>query len=605
MSTLEYLDDDGTVTNFTYVPWTVIHTWLSELNGNPHVTKGLAKGVNRGKVLEELEARRKGSEKSMVGGALRFVGRDRGYGRDWREQENPQGYTHLEELLIYQPKDWRKQAREYLFSFKCELGRTSQNEQGRTILKQVGLENLSIFLKNPILVVLFHPEIERTSRYEPLNFLLAYGACDPMPALKADMDDGQRCALQEEISPLDYFLEFQNYVVGYKLDGLRKIGKDNDCRRLCLIKELDYSDIIGQRLAKQRIRQAMVKHVWNRGPKGHQICSNRQPLSMIFAGPSGNGKTELALWLAKLMNKPSDDEYFIKVDCGKVSDDKELFGMSGPYQGASEGSALNNFVLRLSCEPDAMGIVLLDEIEKASQGVIHGLYQVIDKGEWTNKQLGRGMQTETIPCHNLVFIMTTNACDDDIQAYTTKHQEIYVLDGEDFEDLGDELEGRLRNVLRYSSPFTDAFIARVGIIVPFLPMATGDPEVQHPLVGESMTVAKLLIERQQDKHSSSTTAKVHQLISAKTKHRMARIIVKDSIPEAGVRSIQRLVEAKMGDRMVHTMLLEKGGIQEGSRVEYYAKEEDKKIDFRAKLGGVDQEESESDDDESDNEDAYA
>jgi ATP-dependent Clp protease ATP-binding subunit ClpA len=40
--------------------------------------------------------------------------------------------------------------------------------------------------------------------------------------------------------------------------------------------------------------------------------------------------------------------------------------MAGAYQGASEGSALlNNFVL--------LGIVLLDEIEKADQEIIHGL----------------------------------------------------------------------------------------------------------------------------------------------------------------------------------------------------------------------------------------
>lgn len=328
---------------------------------------------------------------------------------------------------------------------------------------------------------------------------------------------------------------------------------------------------------------------------------------MIFAGPSGNGKTELAMWLAKLMNKPADLEYFIKVDCGKLSDASELFGMSGAYQGAKEGSVLNNFVLRMSSEPDAIGIVLLDEIEKASQGVIHGLYQVIDKGEWTNKRLGRGLQTETIACRNLIFVMTTNARDAHIESYASTHEEMYTAVGEELEDLGDELEGRLRNVLRYHHPFTDAIIGRIGRIVPFLQMARGDPELQHSLLGEAMTVAKLLIERQQDKYSCSTTAQVHQLVSAKTKHRMARIIVKDAIPEAGVRSIQKLVEAKMGDHMVHTLLLEKSGIQEGSKVGYYAKEEDKKIDFRTKLGGVGQagdSDAGGERDEADTEDVY-
>jgi len=553
----------------------------------------------------------------MLGNALRMIGRDRGYGQDWREYENLQGYTHLEELLIYQPKDWRKQAREYLFRFGCDLDRESHNEEHRTIVRDVGGSELSIFLERPSQVVLFHPDLEQTSRYEPLNFLLAYGVRDPLSSLMKDMGEDKRSLLMADLSPLDYFIEFQNYVVSYKIDLLRKVGKENSFPRLCLIKELDFSNIIGQRLAKQMIRQAMVNYIWNRDAKDG-LCHTRQPLSMIFAGPSGNGKTglfaqvsmcrgcwggfdltssflflitreyiELAMWLAKLMNKPSDDEYFIKVDCGKLSDDKEIFGMSGPYQGAVQGSALNNFVLRLSCEPHSLGIVLLDEIEKASQGVIHGLYQVIDKGEWTNKRLTaqKGTQTETIACHNLVFIMTTNACDQEIYDYATRREDVYVTVGEDFEELGYELEGRIRSSLRYRFPFTDAFIGRVGRIVPFLPMANGDPEIQHPLLGEMMTVAKLLIERQQEKYASSASADIRQLVSAKTKHRMARIIVKDAIPEAGVRSIQKLVEARMGDRMVHTMLLERGGIPQGSEVEYFAKEEEEKIDFRTKQAG--------------------
>ena len=82
MSTLEYLDEEGTVTSFTLVPWKILHRWLSKLNGAP--CSGIAKGVNRGKVLEELEARRKGKESLLVGGAMKAIGMNRGYGRDWR-----------------------------------------------------------------------------------------------------------------------------------------------------------------------------------------------------------------------------------------------------------------------------------------------------------------------------------------------------------------------------------------------------------------------------------------------------------------------------------------------------------------------------------------
>jgi ATP-dependent Clp protease ATP-binding subunit ClpB len=67
-----------------------------------------------------------------------------------------------------------------------------------------------------------------------------------------------------------------------------------------------------------------------------------QPLSMIFAGPSGNGKTELAKELAELLNLHGDNA-FHKVDCGKMASAAELFGMAGYWQGAKEGSSLNNF----------------------------------------------------------------------------------------------------------------------------------------------------------------------------------------------------------------------------------------------------------------------
>ena len=113
MSTLEYLDHEGSVKNFSLVPWERLHSWLSISNGNSSASsfqRGLPKGVNRGKILEELEARRNMSE-SVGGFVLRSVGLDRGIGKDWREYEEEfSGLTHLEELLVFQPTDWKKQA---------------------------------------------------------------------------------------------------------------------------------------------------------------------------------------------------------------------------------------------------------------------------------------------------------------------------------------------------------------------------------------------------------------------------------------------------------------------------------------------------------------
>lgn len=293
MDTLEYLDPDGTV-KFTYVPWEVLNDWLSECNGNPHVAGSLREGVNRGKVIAELEARRIKTDK-VIDHIVKAFGRDRGYGKDWREHENDQGYTHLEELLMYQPLDWRKQAREYIYLYEWDTARNSRNEE-RTITKSIALAEGSnvvvpIVLASPVLVVLFHPEMTRTSRYEPLNLLLAYGVKDPLPGLliRLKLEGPAEESMRKELSPLDYFFEFQKNCHSYKSDVLREIGKSISFPRLFFLKELDFSDIIGQRLAKQMVREEVVNHMWSRSNKG-EMCSNRQPLSMIFAGPSGNGK---------------------------------------------------------------------------------------------------------------------------------------------------------------------------------------------------------------------------------------------------------------------------------------------------------------------------
>jgi hypothetical protein len=296
METLEYLDPDGTV-KFTFVPWRVLNDWLSELNGNPHVAGSLHKGVNRGKVIAELEARRdKTGSSGFIDHTLKAFGRDRGYGQDWREHENNQGYTHFEELLMYQPLDWRKQAREYIFRFDWDLARNSPNEEKRKITKSIAVGKgldvaVPIVLSSPVLAVLFHPEIARTLRYEPLNLLLAFGVQDPLPELLLglNLEGRAEVSMLKELSPLDYFFEFQKNCQTYRFDVLRHIGASSSFPRLCLVKELDFSNIIGQRLAKQMVREEIVRHIRSRSTK-EELCSKRQPLSMLFAGPSGNGK---------------------------------------------------------------------------------------------------------------------------------------------------------------------------------------------------------------------------------------------------------------------------------------------------------------------------
>jgi hypothetical protein len=163
-----------------------------------------------------------------------------------------------------------------------------------------------ILLASPVLAVLFHPEMARTSRYEPLNLLLAYGVQDPLPdlLLKLNLEGPAKESMMKELSPLDYFFDFQKNCQTYSFDKLRDIGLSSSFLRLCLLKELDFSDIIGQRLAKQMVRKEIVGHIWSRSINKEELCSKRQPLSMIFAGPSGNGKVRrhTSCWCASSLD---------------------------------------------------------------------------------------------------------------------------------------------------------------------------------------------------------------------------------------------------------------------------------------------------------------
>lgn len=133
--------------------------------------------------------------------------------------------------------------------------------------------------------------------------------------------------------------------------------------------------------------------------------------------------------------------------------------------------------------PERIGIVLLDEIEKAGEGVVKSLYQVIDKAEWTNKKLAEGKDghTEVVPCFDIIFIITTNVADKEILDYA-KCDNVYTAKELALEEIRSGLERKVRSTLQTKTPFHGAFVARVGGVVPFQPMSNR-VEYENPLLG--------------------------------------------------------------------------------------------------------------------------
>ncbi len=152
------------------------------------------------------------------------------------------------------------------------------------------------------------------------------------------------------------------------------------------------SKIIGQDEAVSAVVRAVKR-------KRAGISYRRNPVSMIFAGPTGVGKTELVKVLAdELFKQP---ESLIRLDMSEFMEKhsvSRIIGAPPGYVGYDEAGQLTEKIRR---RPHA--VILFDEIEKAHPDVLNILLQILDDGKITDAQ-GRQVNFE-----NAIIIMTTNA----------------------------------------------------------------------------------------------------------------------------------------------------------------------------------------------------
>ena len=150
--------------------------------------------------------------------------------------------------------------------------------------------------------------------------------------------------------------------------------------------------IIGQDEAVSAVVRAIKR-------KRAGVSYRRSPVSMIFAGPTGVGKTELVKVLANdLFKQP---EALIRLDMSEFMEKhsvSKIVGAPPGYVGYDEAGQLTEKIRRRP-----YSVILFDEIEKAHPDVLNILLQVLDDGIITDAQ-GRQISFE-----NTVIIMTTNA----------------------------------------------------------------------------------------------------------------------------------------------------------------------------------------------------
>ena len=165
----------------------------------------------------------------------------------------------------------------------------------------------------------------------------------------------------------------------------------------------ELSDLFGlyERLSSQVIGQDEAVSAVVRAIKRKRagVSYRQNPVSMIFAGPTGVGKTELVKVLSRdLFKQP---ESLIRLDMSEFMEKhsvSRIVGAPPGYVGYDEAGQLTEKIRRRP-----YSVVLFDEIEKAHPDVLNILLQVLDDGKITDAQ-GRQVNFE-----NTVIIMTTNA----------------------------------------------------------------------------------------------------------------------------------------------------------------------------------------------------
>ena len=129
------------------------------------------------------------------------------------------------------------------------------------------------------------------------------------------------------------------------------------------------------------------------------IGYNRSPVSFIFTGPTGVGKTELVRQLS--LQLFDSTEALIRVDMSEYMEKhsvSKLIGAPPGYVGYDDAGQLTEKIRR-----KPYSVVLFDEIEKAHPDVLNIMLQMLDDGKLTDAQ-GRHINFE-----NTIIVMTTNA----------------------------------------------------------------------------------------------------------------------------------------------------------------------------------------------------